>query len=57
MRSRPKSKALAFDRPKIHSKACYWSNILPKLVVGSRNVKNLEEMEENSGENEAWEAL
>ena len=53
----PKSEALASDRPKIHSKACNRSKILPKLVSGSENVKNLEEMEENSGENKAREAL
>ena len=53
----PKSEALAFDHLKIHSKACNRSKILPKLVSRSGNVKNLEEMEENSGENEAREAL
>ena len=53
----PKSEGLASDRPKIHSKACNWSKILPKLVSGNRNVKNLEEMEEKIGENEAQEAF
>ena len=52
----PKSEALTSYRPKIHSKAYNQSKILPKLVSGSGNVTNLEEME-NSGENEALEAL
>ena len=45
----PKSEALASDRLKIQSKAYNQSNILPKLVSGSKNVKNLEEMEKNNG--------
>ena len=53
----PKFEALASDHLKIHSKACNQSKILPKLVSGSGNVKSLEEMEENSEENEAQEAL
>ena len=53
----PKSEALTFDCPKIHSKTCNQSKILPKLVFGNGNVKSLEEMEENSGENESRETL
>ena len=53
----PKFETLVSDHPKIYSKACKQSKILPKLVSGSRNAKSLEEMEENSGENEAREAL
>ena len=53
----PKFEALVSDRPKIYSKVYKRFKILPKLVSGSRNAKSLEEMEENSGENEAREAL
>ena len=52
-----KTETLASNPPKNPIQNLQLVQTLLKLVFGSWNVKSLEEMEENSGENEAWESL
>ena len=52
-----KIETIASNPPKNPIQSLQSVQTLLKLVFGSRNVKSLEEMEENSGENEAWESL
>ena len=56
-RMHSKVETLALNYPKDPIQSIRSVQILLKLVSGSRNVKNPEEMEENNGENEARESL
>ena len=52
-----KTKTLASNPPKNPIQSLQLVQTLLKLVFGSQNVKNPQEMEENSGENEMQESL
>ena len=52
-----KTETLASNPPKNPIQSLQLVQTLLKLISGSRNVKSLEEMEENSGENDAQESF
>ena len=52
-----KTETLASNPPRNPTQSLQLVQILLKLVFASINVKKLEEMEDNGGENEVWEFL